>query len=190
VDPLLDVAEIEDVALRYLDRDRADTAERVAVVIGTGMVGQGLVAGLMKRGWRCRWVYFRNAPAVRAEDKLRIEVVQLEALAQVLPHADVVISAVDVQAPVVTCAAHRSLLKAQGVTLIDLGMPRNIDRGFDACEGQFRVADLDVLKPWARADAGVHEQIVAICERVMDEHRESYERIRRSIQGELSQPAS
>lgn len=189
VEPLLDVAEIEDVALRYLDGERADLAGRLVVVVGTGMVGQGLVAGLLKRGCRCCWVYFRNAPVVNKEDARHIEVVQLDDLARVLPHADVVVSAVDAQVPVITCAAHRALLK-QGLVLIDLGMPRNIDRAFDACGGSLRVADLDVLKQWARATTGAQMRVTETCARVMDEHRDIYERIRRSIQGEATQRES
>ena len=183
VEPLLDVAEIEEVGLRYLDAEVSDLASSCALVIGTGMVGQGLVAGLLKRGCRCVWAYHRNAPELSAEGARRIEVVQLDDLDRILPEVDVIISAVDSQSPVVCLDPHRALLKQQGVMMIDLGMPRNIDPAFDACGGSLRVADLDVLKRWYRTANGTLDKVLEVCDAILNEHRDIYERMRRSIQG-------
>jgi precorrin-2 dehydrogenase/sirohydrochlorin ferrochelatase len=183
VGPLLDVAEIEDVGLRYLDAEVPNLSACCALVIGTGMVGQGLVAGLLKRGCRCVWAYHRNAPSLSAEEADSVEVVQMDALGQVLHRADVVVSAVDVQEPVISLARHASLLKPQGVTMVDLGMPRNIDPAFDRCGGPVRVADLDVLKHWYRTANGTLDKVFEVCDVVLNEHRDIYERMRRSIQG-------
>jgi glutamyl-tRNA reductase len=183
VGPLLDVAEIEDVGLRYLDAEVPDLAARRVLVIGTGMVGQGLVAGLLKRGCRCVWAYYRNAPALTVEGAKRVEVVQLDALDRVLPEADVIVSAVDAQAPVVSLSAHGRLLSPRGVVLLDLGMPRNIDPAFDHCGGAVRVADLDSLKRWYRSANGTLDKVLEVCDAILNEHREIYERMRRSIQG-------
>jgi precorrin-2 dehydrogenase/sirohydrochlorin ferrochelatase len=189
VEPLLDSSEIEDVALRYLDGVLPGLSGQTALVIGTGMVGQGLIAGLLKRGCRCLWLYHRNAPALDKEAAPHVEVAQLGELARALPRADVVLSAVDAPAPVVTRAAHLSALNPAGAVLVDLGLPRNIDRALDAGAPGVRVADLDVLKQWARVNDGTRLRVDETCRRVMDEHREIYERIRRSIQGEAPQQA-
>ncbi len=185
VEPLLDVAEIEDVALRYLDQEGCGAGVRTALVIGTGVVGKGLVAGFVARGWRCLWAYHRKLPAVaELAPGARVEVLPLEGLAGGLACADVVVSAVDVQAPVMTCEAHGAALNPRGVVLVDLGMPRNIDPGFAKVGGGVRVTDLDGLKQWVRESDGTCGRVREVCERVLDEHRGIYERIRHSIQGE------
>jgi glutamyl-tRNA reductase len=187
VGPLLDVAEIEDVGLRYLDTQVPDLAACSVLVIGTGVVGQGLVTALRQRGCRCFWAYHRNVPVVSAESAGQIELVPIGELDRVLPKADVVISAVDVLEPVVSLVRHKDLLKPQGVILVDLGMPRNIDPAFDGCGGAVRVADLDVLKHWYRTANGTLDKVLEVCDSILNEHRDIYERMRRSIQGEALQ---
>jgi len=187
VEPLLDIAEIEEVALRYLDAEVTSLPSRCALVIGTGTVGRGLVAGLVKRGCRCSWAFHRKVPELGAAESRLVELVQLDALGGALPQADVIVSAVNVQEPVVTLARHQALLKPQGVLMVDIGMPRNIDPAFDACGGGVRVADLDVLKRWYRAANGTLDQVLKACGKILNEHRDIYERMRRSIQGAAQQ---
>ena len=184
IDPLMDVAEIEDVGLRYLDELLPDMQGRRVLVIGTGIVGQGLIAGLLSRGCDCVWAYFRNAPALNEEGKRRIEVVQLDDIGAALPTVDAVVSAVDAKEPVVTVREHAARLKPEGVAMIDLGMPRNIDPAFDGFGERVRVADLDVLKHWYRSATGTLDKILEACHAVLTEHRDIYERMRRSIQGD------
>jgi glutamyl-tRNA reductase len=188
-EPLLEVVEIEDVALRYLDGVPPGLSGRKALVIGTGVVGQGLVAGLLKRNCRCLWLYHRNAPHLDQALAPFVEVAQLGALARALPQADVVFSALDAPEPVVTRAEHFEALNPAGAVLVDLGLPRNIDRALDACGPQVRVADLDALKQWVRANDETRGLVDETCKRVMHEHRDIYERIRCSIQGEAPQQA-
>lgn len=175
---LLDVSEIEDVALRYLDT--TNVTRGTAVVIGSGVVGRGVIKGLLERNFKCIWAYHANKP----EADQGVQVVQLGQLSEVLPEADVVISAVNTQLPVVTVAAHKQVLNSDGVLFIDIGIPRNIDSTFDACGGNIRVADLDELKRWFREQNGSLDKAVAICDRVLDANRESYERIIKSLRGE------
>jgi hypothetical protein len=46
-----------------------------------------------------------------------------------------------------------------------------------------RVADLDVLKHWYRSATGTLDKILEACHAVLKEHRDIYERMRPSIQG-------
>ena len=186
VDPLMDIAEIEEVALRYLEHKLPGLSRRRVLVIGSGMVGQGLVAGLLARGCVCDWAYFRNAPVVREEDAQRVRVVQLDQLGDVLPAADAIVSAVDVREPVLTVAEHAAYLNPESVVLVDLGMPRNIDPAFDQCGGAIHVADLDVLKHWYRSANGTLGKILEACRAILADHRSIYERMRLSIQGEAN----
>jgi precorrin-2 dehydrogenase/sirohydrochlorin ferrochelatase len=175
---LLEVSEIEDVALRYLDAKKVQ--QGTALVIGSGVVGRGVMKGLLERGFTCIWAYHANKP----EAEKGVQVVQLDQLPEVLPLADVVLSAVDTQVPVVTAAAHQQVLNPDGVFFIDIGIPRNIDPAFDACGGNIRVADLDELKRWFREQNGSFDRANAICDRVLNANRESYERIIKSLRGE------
>jgi len=67
--------------------------------------------------------------------------------------------------------------------MIDLGMPRNIDPAFDRLGGKVCVADLDALKLWYRTATGTLDKILDACHTVLKEHRDLYEHMRRSIQG-------
>jgi len=220
VEPLLDVVEIEDVALRYLDEMRVpfslttkdtkgctkDTKSpthvnpvnpvnpvknfapwgKTVLVIGTGVVGKGLIAGLLARHCSCIWAYHRNIPHIDEQHAPHIEMVQLGELGRVLPRADVVISAVNVQEPVVTAERHAGSLKASGVVLVDLGMPHNIATALHAPDAQRHLVGLDTLKHWARAANAAQAHVSEVCANVIATHRDSYERIRKSMQGEVS----
>jgi len=175
---LLDVSEIEDVALRYLDAK--SLSQGTALVIGSGVVGRGAIKGLLERNVKCIWAYHANKP----EAAEGVRVVQLDKIHDVLPAADIVISAVNTQLPVVTAAAHKSVLNPQGTFFVDVGIPRNIDPAFDACGGNIRVADLDELKRWFREQNGSLDKANTICDRVLNANRESYERIIKSLRGE------
>lgn len=189
VRPLLDVAEIEEIAMRYLDAEVTNLVTSQVMVIGTGVVGKGLIAALLKRGCRCIWVYHNNRPTVDAESSERVRVVQLEEIMEVLPEVDVVVSAVDVKAPVVTVNKHQQALNPSGVLLVDLGMPHNIDPHLNCAGEVIRIADLDVLKAWYRAANGTLGKVLEVCEAILKGHRNMYDRMRRSIQGGEQQQA-
>ncbi len=190
VEPLLDIAEIEEVGLRYLDAEVPQLASCRALVLGTGMVGKGIVEGLRARGCRCVWAYYRNAPVLSAEDARQIEVIQLDDVARVLPEVDVIVSAVNVQEPVLSAALYQGALNPAGVTMVDLGMPHNIDPAIGARGARVRVADLDALKRWYRTANGTLDKVLEVCGAILREHRDIYERMRRSIQGAETQQES
>jgi len=183
VEPLLDVVEIEDVALRYLDEACKALAGKTVLVIGTGVVGKGLVAGLLARNCAAIiWVYHSNIPHVDEPHTRRIEVIQLGELHNVLPRADAVISAVNAQEPVIT-AAHGGSFNPSGAVIVDLGMPHNVEAALHAPDARRHLVGLDTLKHWARAANAAQEQVGDICAKVAESYRDSYERIRVSIRG-------
>jgi len=183
VEPLLDVAEIEDVALRYLDETNT-LAGKTVLVIGTGVLGKGLVAGLLVRQCSCIWVYHRNIPHIETQHAQQVEVVQLGELSRVLTRADVVISAVNVQEPVLTAEHHRDRLNPSGVTIVDLGMPHNVETALHAPDAHRHLVGLDTLKHWVRAANAAQGHVTETCANVVESHRDSYERIRKGMQGE------
>ncbi len=184
VEPLLDVTEIEEVCMRYMLRDIKALSQKTVLVAGTGVVGRGLIDGLHRRGVRCIWGYHANVPANPPNDLQNL--IQFDELDQVLPDVDVVVSAVDVESPLISHDNHQKLLKRDSpVTLIDLGIPRNIDPALGCEMKNVEVVDLDMLKNWHRESAGTLEKVMNLCAEVVERNRGAYERIRDSMQGEL-----
>lgn len=171
VEPILEVSEIEDVALRYLDSH--PKRGKHALVIGSGMVGRGLVKGLLQRGYTLDWAYHSKVPEIPAGYESRVSRLQLSILYTVLPEADVVFSAVSVTEPVMTLAAHAPYLKPRKkVALFDLGMPHNIDPAFRTRNVAW--VGLDELKNWYRETNGFLERADALAAEVLDAHRDAY----------------
>jgi len=185
VEPLLDVEELEELGVRYLAEHLPGLAERHVLVIGTGVMGQGIVAALLARGCgRITWAYYRNAPALSAQGAQRIATLQLDEIERVLPAADAVISAVDAREPVLDLMRHKRMLNPGGMVMVDLGLPHNIDPALAECGANVRLADLDALKRWYRLANGTLDKVLEVCDTILKGHRDIYERMRRSIQGE------
>ena len=161
---LIPVAEIDQVAFRYLSvHGGLDAASKVCV-IGTGAVGTGVAAALAGKGVGVISVYHRNeSSALKA---MGAESVQLAKLESALARADAVVSAVDSSRPVVTPAMVESLA-GRGVLAVDLGVPRNIDPFYDECARGITVVDLDDLKLWHRVRSGVLDRVFSIADGVI-----------------------
>ena len=159
VEGMLRVAEIDQVAVRYLSVHGGLDAKTHVVVVGTGMVGRGAVEALCRTDVALTWVYHVNVPEVASYGR-PIAVEQLERLPDVLKTADIVLSAVDASRPVVTqgmCVA----VADRNVLFVDLGVPRNIDPFYDDWGHGVNVADLDDLKLWHRVKTGTLNEVLA-----------------------------
>ncbi len=161
VEGLVKVAEIDQVAARYLAiHGDLDARSRVTVV-GTGVVGTGVVKALA--GTSVDWVWHRNRPA----DALGAKLVAYKNLEASLAKADAVVCAVDVAEPVVTPAMAK-LFAGRDVLFVDLGLPRNVDLSYDDMGG-VSVVDLDALKLWHRVKSGVLKKVLAKADAVIRE---------------------
>jgi glutamyl-tRNA reductase len=151
VEGMLRVAEIDQIAVRYLSVHGGLDAKTRVAVIGTGMVGKGAVEALTRAGAQVTWVYHVHKPDFP-------RTAQLAELPNVLAEADIVLSAVDSARPVVTpemCAS----VADRNVLFVDLGVPRNIDPFYDDWGHGVTVADLDDLKLWHRVKTGVLNEV-------------------------------
>lgn len=184
VAPLLDIIEIEEACIRYLDQALENLGDKKVLVAGTGMVGKGIVDLLVARNVSCFWGYHKNVPSDFKSEL--VELVPLDQLSKVLPAADVVVCAVDVESPLITVEQHLGFIQRESiVTMIDLGMPHNIDPELGQLCNNVQMVDLDALKGWQHKASGSLEQVLEICAEVTEENRDKYERIRNSMQGEL-----
>ncbi len=161
VEGLLHVAEIDQIAVRYLSVHGGLDAKTHVLVIGTGMVGRGAVEALSRTGAQITWAYHRNRPEFG-------RVVQLDDLRSALAEADIVLSAVDAARPVVT-AEMRETVADRNVLFVDLGVPRNIDPFYDDWGHGVTVADLDDLKLWHRVKTGTLNEVRARADAVIEE---------------------
>ena len=162
VEGMLRVAEIDQVAVRYLGVHGGLDAKTHVVVVGTGMVGRGALEALVAMGVRLTWIYHVNVPEAPAGVAVR----RMDELPEVLKDADVVLSAVDSSRPVVTREMAPSVMD-RNVLFVDLGVPRNIDPYFDDCGHGVTVADLDDLKLWHRVKTGTLNEVLAKADEVV-----------------------
>ena len=166
VEGLLHVAEIDQVAVRYLNVHGGLDAKAHVLVIGTGMVGTGAVEALARTGAQVTWAYHRRLPDVGRFGDHAPTVVSMEGLPAALAEADIVLSAVDSAQPVVT-ADMRSAVADRNVLFVDLGVPRNIDPFYDDWGHGVTVADLDALKLWHRVKTGTLNEVRARADAVI-----------------------
>ena len=166
VEGLLHVAEIDQVAVRYLNVHGGLDAKAHVLVIGTGMVGTGAVEALARTGAQVTWAYHRRVPDVGRFGDHAPTVVSMDGLPDALAAADIVLSAVDSAQPVVT-ADMRSAVADRNVLFVDLGVPRNIDPFYDDWGHGVTVADLDALKLWHRVKTGTLNEVRARADAVI-----------------------
>lgn len=152
VEGLLRVAEIDQVAVRYLGVHGGLDADTRVAVIGTGMVGRGAVEALLRIGAGVTWVYHVHKPDFP-------DVASLSELPEVLKTADIVLSAVDSATPVVT-REMSDAVAGRNVLFVDLGVPRNVDPFYDDWGHGVTVADLDDLKLWHRVKTGTLNDVL------------------------------
>jgi len=154
VEELLHVAEIDQVAVRYLSVHGGVDSESRVCIVGTGVVGTAVAVALVGRVGHVTRVYHRNRPGAIGSESLE----PMERLREVLRESDVVVTAVDSAKPVIT-PDFADCLAGRDVTMVDLGLPRNIDAFFDDMGRGVAVADLDDLKLWHRVKSGVLAEI-------------------------------
>jgi len=171
VEGLLRVTEIDQLAVRYLGVHGGVDDKTNVLVVGTGMVGRGAVAALLRLGCRVTWAYHVNVPDLSGPEFASVacvapKLVQLGEIGAALAEADIVLSAVDSSRPVVTREMSAAVLD-RNVLMVDLGVPRNIDTFYDDCGHGVTVADLDDLKLWHRVKTGTLKEVLARADEVI-----------------------
>ena len=162
IEGLLHVAEIDQIAVKYLSVHGGLDASTKVMVIGTGMVGTGIVDALSSSNVPITWVYHIH----KKDEKENVKFVQLDDLENHLGDVDIILSAVDSSKSVVTPSMASKVLD-RNVLFVDLGVPRNIDPYFDDLGHGVTVADLDDLKLWHRVKTGTLNEVTARAESII-----------------------
>ena len=167
VEGLLHVAEIDQVAVRYLSVHGGLETGTHVVVVGTGHVGTGVVQHLLAQGVSLTWIYHNRIPDLSAFPENRLIALKaLDELPEALKDADIVLTAVGSSKPVVT-AAMTTAVADRNVLMVDLGLPRNIDPLYDDFGHGITVADLDDLKLWHRVKTGTLNEVLSTADSII-----------------------
>ncbi|WP_420454004.1 glutamyl-tRNA reductase [Rubrivirga sp.] len=142
-------------AVQWADDAVGSLAGRDVVVIGAGQIGRLLLGRLAEADAASVTLVSAHAPAHRG-----FAVVRPDALAEVLPDADVVFSATDRQALDLSTVAWAWADGAERV-VVDLGVPRTVDAAVGRLPG-VTLADVDALG--AVVDAGLAARQAAVPE--------------------------
>ncbi len=181
--PQLHSYEIEDLTLRYLEVQEIINANSTVMVLGAGMVGKGLVQDSLPKVGRIIWCYHVNRPDLPAEWREKVELFTFNDMKNQITNADVIVSAADAPGYLLHLGHAPFFNQERPVTVIDLGMPRNIDPELDDLSADVTVVDLDGLKYWYRRELTDMNEILSQSRAIVMEHRDLYEKITQSFKG-------
>ncbi|HBE00950.1 MAG TPA: hypothetical protein DC049_00530 [Spirochaetia bacterium] len=167
VEPVLYEHEIEDIALEYAAaRGFFRNPGTVTAVLGTGLIGQQIVERLGRMKPDIFWVYHRVKPEPSQWTMAALSIPWAE-LPIALRASGLIFTCLAGNEPVIGPEQAEFISRDRPVTIIDLGVPRNVAAGFadmvnrknitDSAAGslipdaaQCTVIDLETLKHWYR----------------------------------------
>ena len=182
VTPLLRREEIEELAVKYLQAHDPALSTKTLMVLGAGMIGQGLVRDAFPKVGKIIWCYHINRPDVSNVWK-NVELCTFNSIKDRLGEADIIISATEAPGHILHSGHVPFFDQEKKICLIDLGMPRNIDPALKELSPDIDLVDLDGLKYWHRNEAADMDEVFNRCRHLVGEHQEQYERIIKSFQG-------
>lgn len=181
-DGILTETEIEDRCVAFLEDAMGDLRHRRLLVVGSGTIGRNVVKELLTRGASVSWCYHAHAPDAAHLYGSQVPMWPMTNLRNGLRGQDAIVCAVSAADPVLTEEQASWLVPGHPVTVIDLGVPRNVAPGFAAGRDNVRVVNLDDLEQWDRSHAGRLQEALEVGDRVVKEHVEDYERVVLGIQ--------
>lgn len=181
--PLLGHLEIEDLCADFATAQGGDMKGKRVLVIGTGIVGAGVLSRFLDLGCECEWAYHINKPELPAEWKDRVRLSNFNDFPTLLPKVDLVLCAAASQGHVLHRGHAPFFDQEKDILIIDLSMPRNVEPGMDGVTSGIKVVDLDGLKRWHRREILDMVKVFELGKAVVDEHADMYARIIQSFQG-------
>ncbi len=157
----------------FEQQSRGGLAGRRALLIGAGQMGSLALYALKK--YRLASLSVTNRSVARARTVAAAagaSVVPWGDRYEALRESDLIIVATSAEAPVLRAAHLPAQKKSLPVLVIDISIPRNVDRTAEEIPG-YRVLDLDALKDWmARVEEGRRAEVPvaqSICESLLAE---------------------
>ncbi|WP_372806977.1 NAD(P)-dependent oxidoreductase [Pontiella sp.] len=183
VAPLLHSYEIEDLALRYLEAQGKDLQASTLMVLGAGMIGKGMVNDSRSKVAKIIWCYHVNKPELPADWNGSVELCTFNDMKNRITEADIIVSATDAPGHILHMAHAPFFNQERPVTVIDLGMPRNIAPELDNLSDDVSVVDLDGLKYWYRRELTDMNEVLTRSRAITTANKELYDKIAKSFKG-------
>ncbi len=177
VAPLLHNYEIEDLALKYLEANGHDLANSTVMMLGSGMIGKGLVNDSLPTVKKVIWCYHVNRPEIPANWNSKVELCTFNEMKNRITEADIIVSAADAPGHILHMAHAPFFNQERPVTVIDLGMPRNIDPELDDLSADISVVDLDGLKYWYRKELTDMNKVISESRSIAGQNMDLFEKI-------------
>jgi len=182
IEPLLKHYEIEELALRYLQATHPDLTKATLMVLGAGTIGHAIVQQSLPLAKKIIWCYHIQPPTLPTDPQKKIQTGTFNSLRENLHEADVIISATDSPGHLLHRAHAPFLNQESPVTIVDLGMPRNIDPKLDTLSPSINVLDLDGLKYWYRRELTDLDDLLHKSRAIIAQHQDEYQKIATRLQ--------
>jgi glutamyl-tRNA reductase len=180
---LLQNREIEDLCLDFLKAAGRTLEHKHIMVLGSGMVGRGLLQRLLAMGHACEWCYHVNQPELPEAWRTRVTLSTFNDLPARLPKVDVIICTAASPGHVLHKGHAPFFDQGKEILIMDLAMPRNVEPDLDDLTPDIRVVDLDGLKRWYHQNILDMAKVFALSKQVVGEHHDLYGKITQGLQG-------
>ncbi len=181
VAPILHCTEIEELALKYIQMQTELLQNQHVMIIGTGVIGQALIQSFTPHTAHITWVYHKNCPTLPEDSSIAL--CQLNHLKDQLESTDIIITAVDVDNPILHQGHTPFFDIDRKVLAIDLSLPRNIAQNITEMLPQLKLVNLDDLKHWYRREICNMEEIMQLAQHQIDTDQKSYTQFLNSLIG-------
>jgi len=167
------------VAVDLAEKIFGDFAQRTVMVLGSGEMGETTARALKERGVTAIIVSSRRPERAQLlADKLAARSVSYETWEGEFGALDIVISAASAPHPILTREKLLPLMRLRRnrpLFLIDIGVPRNIERAVDTLDNVY-LYDIDDLQGIANENLKQREREIAICQGIIAEKVKQFEK--------------
>ncbi len=183
--PLLPATEIEDASFDYITQHQGNRwRDRTVMVMGTGMLGRGLVERTVERKARCLWCYHVNPPTPDPAWGDRVRILARDMFKRYLGRCNIVCCAMETSGYVLDKPHASCFSRKQPLTIVDLGLPRNVNPALvELLPRGSELINLDRLKSWTLQRNGDLQRILAMSRDVVQQHRDGYDALITRFQG-------
>jgi glutamyl-tRNA reductase len=181
--PMLGTHEIEDLCLNHLKSRFGDLADKRVMVMGSGVIGTGLIDRFAAQGCQCDLAYHVNRPTLAESWKDQVTISSFNDLQTTLSKVDIVICTAASPGNILHRGHAAFFDQNKDILIIDLAMPRNVEPAMDGVTPHIKVLDLDGLKRWYRQEILDMSRVFEVSSQVVQEHQDLYTKIIQSFQG-------
>lgn len=175
--------EIEDVSVAFLESLVGSLRNKRVLVIGSGVIGIGIIERLVARDAIVTCLYHSRLPEFSSEITSSIEIHHLNMLKpSFIAEYDAVILALRGTKPILTRMMRPTLKSYQKLYVFDLGVPRNVDATFVGDSERIKVINLEDI-PGYMGKYKQFEEAFNIAEQIFNKYVNEYDRFICKVQG-------